>query len=91
MNILFGVPHRSILGLLLFNFFSFLSFSFLQYIPIAYYTEENTPDCIHLKIPNVLIKLENAAKTLLQNVKDNKMKANLDKCHLSRSNKKVSK
>ena len=53
--------------------------------------EDNNPDCIHLKIPNVLIKLENAAKTLLQNVKDNKMKANLDKCHLSRSNKKVSK
>ena len=42
-------------------------------------------------IPKVLIKLENAAKTLLQYFKDNTLKANPDKCHLSISNKKVSK
>ena len=53
--------------------------------------EDNNPDCIHLKIPNVLIKLKNAAKTLLQYFKGNAIKENPDKCHLSISNKKVSK
>ena len=38
-------------------------------------------DCIDLRILNVLIKLENAAKALLQYFKDNRMKANPDKCH----------
>ena len=41
-----------------------------------------------LKILDVLIKLENAAETLFQWIKDNRMKANPEKYHLVISNTK---
>ena len=54
--------------------------------------EDNTSHCTGFKISDVLIKLENAAETLLQWLKDNRMKANPDKYHLLINNtKKVSK
>ena len=43
---------------------------------------DNTPYCTGLKISDVLIKLENAAETLLQWFKDNRIKANTDKYQL---------
>ena len=43
---------------------------------------DNTSYCTGLKIPDVLIKLENAAETLLQWFKDSRTKANPDKSHL---------
>ena len=43
-----------------------------------------------LRISDVLIKLENAAETLLQWFKHNRMKANPDKCHLLINNTKES-
>ena len=78
IDILFG----SILGSLLFNIFLCDLFLFLRDIPVANYADDNTPYCTGLKIPSVLIKLENAAETLLQWFKDNRMKANPDKYHL---------
>ena len=54
------------------------------------YADDNIPYCTGLKISNVLIKLENAAKTLLQWFKNNRMKTNLDKYHLPINNTKES-
>ena len=77
----------SILGPLLFNIFLCDLFLFLDDIPVANYGDGNTPYCTGLKI---LIKLENAAETLLQWFKDNRMKANPDKYHLLINNTKES-
>ena len=90
VHILFVVPQGSILGLLLFNIFLCDLFLFLHDIPVANYADDNTPYCTGLKISDVLIKSENAGKTLLQWFKDNRMKANPDKYHLLIKNTKES-
>ena len=62
----------------------------LHEIPVANYADNNTPYCTDLKISDVLIKLENAAKTLLHWFKDNKMNVNPHKYHLLINNTKES-
>ena len=71
IDILFGVPQGSILGPLLFNIILCDLFLFLHDITVGNYADDNTPYCTGLKISDVLIKLENAAETLLQWFKDN--------------------
>ena len=65
-------------------------FLFLHNIPLGNYTSKNTSYCTSLRISAVLIKLENAVKTLLQCFKDNRMKVNPDKYHLLLNNIKES-
>ena len=65
-------------------------FLFFHDIPVANYADDNTPYFTGLNILDVLIKLENAAETLLQWFKDNRMKANADKHHLLINNTKES-
>ena len=57
---------------------------------MANYADDNTPYCTGLKILDVLIKLDNAAETLLQWFKVNRMKENPDKCHFLINNTKQS-
>ena len=73
---------------LLFNIFLCDLLLFLHGIPVANYADDNTPFCAGLKISDILIKLENAAETLLQWFKDNRMKANPGKNHLLINNTK---
>ena len=49
---------------------------------MANYADDNILYCTSLKIADVLIKLENAAETLLQWFKDNRMNTNPDQYHL---------
>ena len=63
---------------------------YLHDIPVANYAEGNSPYFTGLKNSDVLIRLENAAETLLQWFKDNRMKANPDKYHLLINNTKES-
>ena len=80
----------SILGPLLSNIFLCDLFLLLHDIPEANYADGRTLYCTGLKSSDVLIKLENAAERLLQWFKDNRMKANPDKCHLLIINTKES-
>ena len=55
---------------------------FLHDISVVNHADDNIPYCTGLKISDVLIKLENAAETLLQLFKDHRIKTNPDKYHL---------
>ena len=90
IDILFGVPQGSIPGSLLFNIFLCDLFLFPHDILVANYEDDNTPYCTGLKILDVLIKLENAAETLLKWLKDNRVKVNPDKYYLLINNTKES-
>ena len=63
---------------------------FLHDIPVVNCADDNIPYYTGLKISDILIKLENAAETLLQWFKDNRLKANTVKHHLLINNTKES-
>ena len=54
----------------------------MTFITVANYAGDSTPYCTDFKISEILIKLEDAAETLFQWFKDNRMKANPDKYQL---------
>ena len=80
----------SIIHPLLFNIFLCELSLLLHDISVAKYVDGNTPYCTGIRISNILFKLENAAGTVVQWFKDNRMKANPDKYHLLINNSKES-
>ena len=73
---MFGVPHWSILGPLIFNMFLWDIFLIMENIDIASYTDDNTSYTTGNSIEEVIQKLGNDAKTLFQWFSDT------DKCHI---------
>ena len=50
-------------------------------VEFACYTDDNTPFFVGDDLSDVILKLQNASKTLLEWFSDNQMKVNPDKCH----------
>ena len=82
MEIVFGVPQGSILGLLLFNIFLTDLFFIANSMDIANYADDNTPYATANDIDSLIASLEEASKPLFTWFDNNLMKSNADKCHL---------
>ena len=78
-EISFGVPQGSILGPLLFNIFLCGLFLIMNNTELSSYADDNTPYAVGKNREELIVKLENASKTLLQWFSDNQRKSNLDK------------
>ena len=50
-------------------------------VEFASYADDNTPFFVGDDLNDVILKLQNASKTLFKWFNDNQMKANPDKCH----------
>ena len=58
---------------------------------LASYADDNTPYAVGNNIEELIVKLQNASKTLFQWFSDNQMKSNPDKCNfICNTSKKVS-
>ena len=58
---------------------------------LASYADDNTPYAVGNNIEELIVKLQNASKTLFQWFNDNQMKSNPDKCNfICSTSKKVS-
>ena len=90
MEIVFGVPQRSILDPLLFNIFLADLFFVVNSTDIANYANGNTPYDAANDIDSLIASLEEASKSLLTWFDNNLIKGNAHKCHLLvSSNEKV--
>ena len=78
----FGIPQGTIFGPLLCNIFlrDYLFF-IMNDVEFASYTDDNTPFFVGYDLNDVILKLQNASKTLFNWFNDNQMKANPDKCN----------
>ena len=81
-EILFGVPQGSILGPFLFNIFLADLFFMVKDIDIASYADDSTPFIVENNTDNVIASLEQVSDALLNWLKNNVLKNNVDKCHV---------
>ena len=81
-DIKYGVPQGSILGPLLFNIDICDLFLWDYKCDIASYADDNTPYTSDISLNLVLEKLESSTHDLFRWFKENRMKANPDKCNL---------
>ena len=90
VEIVFGVPQGSILGLLLFNIFLTDLFFIVNSMDIANYADDNTLYATANDIDRLIASLDGALKSLFTWFDNNLMKSNADKFHLLvSSNEKV--
>ena len=87
-EILFGVPHCSILGPLFFNIFVSDLFSVLNDVEFASYADFNTPYVVKNNLRSVIKSLEKTRVELFEWFSDKQMKANPEKCHFITSESK---
>ena len=80
-EIFFGVRRRSILGPLLFNIFLCDLFFIMNEADFASYADDNTSYRTANTINEVIQSLQHYSIMLIKWFTDNKMKANLSKCH----------
>ena len=81
---------RVILGPLIFNIFLVDLFFVLKDIDIASYADYSTPFTVENDIDNVIASLEQVSDALFNWFKNNRLKNNVDKCHvLASTNKPV--
>ena len=81
-EILFGVPQGSILGSILFNIFLADLFFVLKNIDIASYADDSKAFIVENNIDNVIASLEQVSDALFNWLKNNRLKNNVDKCHV---------
>ena len=81
-DISYGVPQRSILGLLLFNIHLCDLFYFLENTDIASYADNNTPCSAQKNRETVTNTIETSSPVIFDWFSDNVMKANSGKSHL---------
>ena len=81
-EILFGVPQGSILGSILFNIFLADLFFVLKDIDIASYADDSKAFIVENNIDNVIASLEQVSDALFNWLKNNRLKNNVDKCHV---------
>ena len=90
-KLLFGVLKGSILGSLLFNVFLCDLFLMMNNTELASFSDDSTPYAVGNNIEELIVKLQNASKSLFQWFNYNQMKLNPDKCNfICSTSKKVS-
>ena len=87
----FGISQSSILGPLLFNIFLCDLFLIMNNTELASYADDNTPYAVGNNIEELIVKLQNASKTLFQWFSNSQMTSNPGKCNfICSTSKKVS-